>query len=96
MAPKKKSSTKHVIVTTERRGVFYGALKSYDEKARVAVLENAAMAIYWGTTNGLLQLAATGPTDKSKISARAPSLRLELCECVIDVALEAEAAWAKR
>jgi len=71
MAPKKNSTLKHVIVTTERRGVFYGALKSYNEKARVAILENAAMAIYWGTTNGLLELAATGPTSKSKISNKA-------------------------
>jgi hypothetical protein len=92
----KKSKLKPVIVTTERRGVFFGLLKSYDEKARVAILTDARMAIYWGTTDGLLQLAATGPTSKSKISARAPEIRLEVCECVIDVSPEAERAWTSR
>jgi small nuclear ribonucleoprotein (snRNP)-like protein len=42
MATKKKTG-KAVIVTTERRGVFYGRLRSYDESTRVAVLDDAIM-----------------------------------------------------
>lgn len=94
MAPKKKP--KMVLITTERRGVFVGRLESYDEKARVAVVLDCRMAIYWGATNGLFQLAETGPTDKSKISAKVERVRLELCECVVDVSAAAEAAWERR
>lgn len=86
---------RQVIVTTERRGVFYGTLESYDEDARKAVLLNARMAIYWGTTRGLLELADTGPTAKSKISAPAERIQLEVCECVIDVSAGAVEAWKR-
>ncbi len=86
---------KQVIITTERRGVFYGTLSSYNEVSRVAVLSNAVMAIRWGTTEGLLQLAATGPTSESRISKAASRIRLELCECVIDVSEEAQTAWKR-
>lgn len=82
-----------VIVTTERRGVFYGTLESYDEDKRVAVLSNAVMAIYWGTTKGLFELAATGPTDKSRISSPVERIRVELCECWIEVSAPAAEAW---
>lgn len=85
---------RQVIVTTERRGVFYGTLDSYDEERRVAVLKDAVMAIYWGTTHGLFQLANTGPTDKSRISQKA-NVRLEVVECIVDCSKEAEAAWTK-
>lgn len=100
MATAKKKATRRVkkrpvIITTERRGVFHGTLDSYDEGARVAVLKDAAMAIRFGTTSGLLQLAATGPTAQSQISATAPSIRLELCECIIDVTPAAEEAWKR-
>lgn len=90
-----KTKTRPVIITTERRGVFHGQLESYEEATRRAVLTDAVMAIYWGTTQGLFQLAATGPTDSSKISSVAPRIELELVECVIDVSEEAEAAWTR-
>jgi small nuclear ribonucleoprotein (snRNP)-like protein len=93
MAAKKKK--RQVVVTTERRGVFYGTLESYDKTKRVAVLKDAAMAIRWGTTKGLFELCATGPTSSSKISARAPEIRLEVCECVIDCKPEAVEAWKR-
>lgn len=86
---------KMVVITTERRGVFVGKLSSYDEKSRVAELTDARMVIYWGTTRGLFELASTGPTSKSKISAPVQRIRLELCECVIDVSSDAEAAWSR-
>ena len=95
MAPKKPAAKKTVIVTTEHRGVFQGTLDSYDEGTRVATMRDALMVIYWGTTDGLFQLAATGPTPKSKLSLRAPSLRLEKCTSVIGVSPAAEDAWQR-
>lgn len=82
-----------VIVTTERRGVFHGNLKSYDEAKRVAELTDVCMVIKFGTTEGLFQLAATGPTSRSKLSLRAPALKIELCTAIIHVAPVAEEAW---
>ena len=88
-----KLLTKQVIITTERRGVFFGDLVSYDPSTRVGVLDNVVMAMRYGTTKGLLELADTGPTSASKLSATAPRIRLELCECVIDVSEKAGKAW---
>lgn len=95
MATKKAAGNKMVLITTERRGVFVGRLESYDDKTRVAVVTDARMAIYWGTTRGLFELAETGPTSKSKISAKVERVRLELCECIVDVSAAAEAAWTR-
>lgn len=73
-----KPGTKPVLVTTKHRGVFGGLVpEDQDMGAETLALGEARMAIYWGTTNGVMQLADTGPTDKSKLSAKAdiPSLR---------------------
>lgn len=91
----KRNKKRQVIITTERRGVFYGTLESYDEKARTAVLSDCIMAIRWGTTDGLFQLCKTGPTTQSKLSLSAPRGRFELVECVLDVLPEAEQAWKR-
>jgi hypothetical protein len=66
MAAKK---ARPVIVCTEHRGVFYG--HAADTSGDVIHLKDARMAIYWGTDRGVMQLAETGPTSKSKISAKA-------------------------
>lgn len=81
-----------VLVTTEHRGVFYGYAEG-DTTGEQIVLRDARMAIYWGTTRGVLQLAETGPTSTSKLSAPAPRIELRAITAVIDVAPAAEAAW---
>ena len=59
---------KSIIVTTEHRGVFFGQVPDeQDLDAKTMGLDSARCAIYWGTTGGIGQLAATGPTDKSRI-----------------------------
>jgi small nuclear ribonucleoprotein (snRNP)-like protein len=93
---KNAKNSKSVIVTTEHRGVFYGKLKSYDEDRRAAVLDNALMIIHFGTTQGLFQLAATGPTASSRLSAIAPSVRLEKTVSIIGVSAAAEESWTRR
>jgi hypothetical protein len=62
---------RHVLVTTQYRGVYYGRLVAHDPVARQCILTDAHMAIYWGTTDGVDQLAARGPTATSKLGARA-------------------------
>jgi hypothetical protein len=68
-----------VIVTTEYRGVFYGYAEN--TSGDTIDLTNARMAIYWGTENGLFELASTGPTSQSKITA------------VVEISKQAQEAW---
>ena len=86
----------YVIVTTEKRGVFFGKLTRYDEEKKIAVLDECMMAIYWGTTKGLFELADTGPTAKSKISAAAPDIQLQLVTSVIGCSAQAVEKWLSR
>lgn len=79
-----------VIICTANRGVFFGY--SADTSGDVIHLTGARMAIYWGTERGIMQLAETGPTGKSKISARA-ALELRGITCVMEVTPDAVKAW---
>lgn len=57
-------SERAVIVTTSHRGVFFGYTDA-KEGAEIIQLKRARMAIRFGTTRGLMQLAQTGPTPSS-------------------------------
>jgi hypothetical protein len=81
-----------VIVCTEHRGVFFGY--AGDTSGDVIALKRARMAIYFGTTRGVMQLAETGPTANSKISARA-DLEVRKITAVMEVAAPAVEAWEK-
>ena len=84
---------KNVLVTTAHRGVFAGQIDDdQDINAATMPLKNARMAIYWGTTNGILELAETGPTEKSKISAKADIPSLRDITAVFDIT---DKAWEK-
>jgi hypothetical protein len=63
---------KSVLVTTAHRGVFGGLIPDdQDLTVKAMPLQEARMAIRWGTTKGLMQLCDSGPTPDSKISAPA-------------------------
>ena len=79
-----------VIVCTSHKGVFFGY--AVDTTGDVIHLKDARMAIYWGTTRGVMQLAATGPTSNSKISAKA-DLEIRSITAVFEVAPEALQEW---
>lgn len=82
---------KTIMVTTEHRGVFAGLVPDdQDMTARTMALKDARMAIYWGTTKGVHELANTGPTDKSRISAPADIPALHDITAVFTVT---DAAW---
>lgn len=85
---------KNVVVTTDKRGVFFGKLKSYDEGTGVAVLKEAKMCIYWSEkTRGVLGLASCGPQAGSKITAKVSKIKLTGVTSVMDCTEEAEKAW---
>lgn len=79
-----------VIVCTSHRGVFFGY--ALDTSSDVIQLQDAKMAIYFGTTRGVMQLAHTGPTPTSKISAPA-DISVRSITAVMEVTPAAEAAW---
>lgn len=85
---------KSVLVTTKHRGVFYGRVPDdQDMTAGTMGLQGARMAIQWGTTRGVAQLAETGPTNSSKIGAPADILALHDITAVWAVTDEAAAKW---
>lgn len=79
-----------VIVCTEFKGVFYGL--AGDTSGDVIHLKGARMAMYWGTTKGVMELAQTGPTTKSKISASA-DIEVRKITSVFEVTPEARVKW---
>jgi hypothetical protein len=84
------SNGRPVIVCTTHRGVFFGYASSTD--GDVVHLKRARMAIYWGTTRGVMELAETGPTGSSKISARA-DIELRGITAIFEVTEPATKAW---
>lgn len=84
---------KQVLITTQHRGVFAGEIADDQNLAAKAMpVRNARMAIYFGTTRGLLELAETGPTSKSRISAAADIPMLHDITAVFSIT---DAAWSK-
>lgn len=87
---------KQVLITTAHRGVFAGEIPDdQDIAAKAMPLQGARMAIYWGTTKGLMQLCETGPTSTSKISAPADIPMLHDITAVFAITPEAWAKWTK-
>lgn len=79
-----------VIVCTEYKGVFFGYAD--DTSGDVIHLKECRMAIYFGTSQGVMQLAATGPTSTTKASALA-DIEVRKITSVFEVTKLAEAAW---
>lgn len=87
---------KQVLITTAHRGVFAGEIEDdQDIAAKAMPLKNAKMAIYWGTTKGVMQLCQSGPTSTSKISAAADIPMLHDITAIFDITPEAWAKWQK-
>ena len=86
----KKQADRPVIVCTEHRGVFFGY--ATDTSGSEIKLRSARMAISFGTTRGVMELAETGPTSRSKISARA-DIEVRKVSAVFEVTAPAVLAW---
>ena len=85
---------KNVLVTTQHRGVFAGQVPDeFDFNLRDFPLDNAKMAIYWGTSDGVMQLANTGPTSQSRISAPANIPMLHDVTAIFEITDEAWEKW---
>ncbi|MEP3072846.1 hypothetical protein [Maricaulis sp.] len=88
------TTMKPVLVTTQHRGVFAGLIPDdQDLTAKAMPLKGAKMAIYWGTTKGLMQLCEEGPTSKSKISSPADIPMLHDITAVFGISDDAWKKW---
>lgn len=85
-----KKSERPVIVCTEHRGVFYGLAS--DTSGQTIQLKKARMVISFGTTRGVMELADTGPTSRSKISAEA-DIDVRKVTAVFEVSAKAAPIW---
>lgn len=84
---------KYVLVTTAHRGVFAGVLKALSDDEKRCDLAEARCAIRFGTTEGFLELAESGPTKDSRIGSTAPEIRLYDLTSITVCSSEAEKAW---
>lgn len=87
---------KNVLITTAHRGVFAGQITDdQDLSATSMSIKNAKMAIYWGTKNGLMELAESGPTSSSRISAKADIPIIHDITAIFDITDDAWGVWEK-
>jgi len=97
---------KNVLITTAHRGVFFASIdeqqleeykkKSVSEPAapkHLIDLKNCRMAIYFGTTKGVMQLASEGPTSSSRIGSPADVPILHDITAIFDVTDKAAEKW---
>lgn len=88
------TNTRHVVVTTEYRGVFFGRLIEHDRVARIATLADARNCLCWGATvRGFLGLAAKGPDSSCRIGPAVPRLDLVGVTSIADCTPDAVAKW---
>lgn len=71
-------------------GVFFGWAS--DTSGEVVHLRAAKMAIRWGTTRGVMELAHSGPNDKSLVSLPA-DIAVRKVSAVFEVTPEATEKW---
>lgn len=82
-----------VVVTTKHKGVFFGyGTPSQEQTIRI---ERARMCVYWSAdVQGVLGLAATGPSKGCKISPEIPAITLQDVTSVMEASKESAAAWS--
>lgn len=86
-----------VVVTTEHRGVFFGFLDGATDTAKTLKLTDAQMCVYWSVdVQGILGLAATGPSKSCRVTPKVPKITLQGVTSVIDCTEDAVAKWQAR
>ena len=87
-----------VLVTTDRRGVFFGYCTRADiprEAGGTITLANVRNCLRWRNTRGFLGLAGDGPNDQCRIGPPALELTLYGVTAVALCTGDAAAAWEK-
>jgi hypothetical protein len=97
-----ENNTRPVVVTTEHKGVFFGFIPAgevylHPADSKALTLTDAQMCVYWSAdVQGVLGLAATGPSRGSKVTRAVSSLTVTDVTAVMDATGEAVKAWQGR
>ena len=88
----------NVLITTQHRGVWFARIDASQDLTNKTLtnLKDCRMAIYWGTDKGVQQLADTGPTINSRISAPSDIAVLHDVTAVFYVTDKAAEAWMSK
>ena len=90
--PNRSKQERAVLITTARRGVFFGY--ATDTSGPNVVLKRARNCIQWRELKGFLALASEGPNNKCRIGPAADFEAREVTG-VAECTPEAVAAWEK-
>ena len=83
-----------VVVTTEKRGVFFGYVEDDSKSPAQITLSQTRMCVYWAAeTKGVLGLAATGPLGDCRITHAIPSMTAYQITAILDCSPEAVQKW---
>lgn len=87
-----------VVVTTAHQEVFFGVLPAgEDPAAKTLTLTGAQMCVRWTRdVQGVLGLAATGPTSGCRVTRPVQSIILQDVTAVMVAGEEAVARWRDR
>ena len=86
---------KSVLVTTVHRGVFFGYVAP-DAPLDVQTIRisRARMCVYWSAdVQGVLGLAATGPSKACKVGPPVPAITLQNVTSIIETTDDAGKRW---
>lgn len=87
-----KTQKNYKIVTTDKRGVFFGVVTK--ETKDSLVLKEAQMCVYWhSSVRGVLGLASSGPNNQCRITKAIPSIKLNGVTAIMDCTNEAVENW---
>ena len=89
--PNRKKTERAVIVTTGRRGVFFGY--ATDTSGSSVMLKRARNCIQWRGLKGFLALASEGPGSQCRVGPAADNFDVREVTGVIDCTPQATAAW---
>jgi hypothetical protein len=84
----------HVVVCTDKRGVFFGCVESLDTLREECILTNVRNCIYWpNSQGGFGGLLSDGPHEAARIGAVIPRARINGLTFVGQVSPGGVAAW---
>lgn len=90
------TNKKYAVVTTDKRGVFFGELVKHSMEKKTATLKNAQMCVYWSReTKGILGLASHGPQKGSKVTPVIPKIEVNDVTAVMHATSRAVKEWQK-
>lgn len=92
-----KEKLRAVVVTTDKRGVFFGYAAAGASVNGEVELRDAQMCVHWtSAVRGVLGLAGKGPVAGCRVTGSVPSIRLNGVTAIMEATQEAEEAWKKQ